>query len=129
MKEIRTLRTSVAEIKLLKEDFIRIEYSPNIIIDLPELEENLQAYKKLLGNDRFYLLSVIPPGVTVSEKARNYWTKPERSKFKIAEAFVINKLSHALLANFVTTFQPPRHELKFFNSEKKALAWLDTKMK
>ncbi len=123
---MQSLRTSVAEIKLLDVDLVRIEYSPNTHVDLPQLEEALQSYKKLLGDKKFYLLTIVNPGVTLTERARNYWTTAERSKIKIAEAFVLKTAGHSLLAKFISTFQPPKHELKFFSDEKKALAWLNS---
>ena len=125
----KVLKTSVAEITQIEEDFFRIEFAANASVDLPELEEALAVYKEILGNKKFYLLTVINRGVTVSERARNYWTTPGRSKIKIAEAFVINRLSHVLIANFVTKFQPPSHEIKFFKTEKKAMEWLYSKKK
>ena len=125
----KVYKTSVAEITQLKDNFFRIEYARDTFVDLPELEEALAIYKEVLGNEKFYLLTVINRGVTVSERARNYWTTPGRSKIKIAEAFVINRLSHVLITNFVTKFQPPSHEIKFFKTEKKAMEWLYSKKK
>lgn len=122
----KSFLTSVAEIKLLHDDFARIEYFPNTHIDLSQLEEALQIYRKLLGDRKFYLLTVVNAGVTLSERARNYWTTDQRSKIKIAEAFVLKSTGHSLLAKFITIFQPPKHELKIFSNEKKALAWLNS---
>ena len=123
---MQSFRTSVAEIKLVDRDLARIEYSPNTHVDLPQLEEALQIYKKLFGDRKFYVLTVVNSGVTLSEQARNYWTTAERSEIKIAEAFVLKATGHSLLAKFITTFQPPKHELKIFSDEKKALVWLNS---
>lgn len=121
------LKTSVAEIKLLDENFIRAEYRAGTSIDLPELEESLQAYKQLVGeNSKFYMVTVANSNITVSNRARNYWTTRKRSNMKIAEGFVIKDLSHRLIANFVMNFQPPGHKLKFFSTEKKAMDWVNS---
>lgn len=124
MKHI--INTSVAEIKLLDHDFIRIEYKPGSHVDLAELEENLGAYKQLVGNKKFYLVSIVNSDTTISERARNYWTTAKRSNMKIAEGFVIKDLGHRLIATFVMKFQPPGHTLKFFDAEKKAVEWINS---
>lgn len=123
------IRTSIARINLLESNFLRIEYDADSHIDLPELEEALKIYRKLMGDEKFYALTVVNSGVSVSERARKYWASAERSKIKLAEAFVINRIAHALLANFVLAFQPPKHTLKFFNTEKAAMAWLRSQQK
>ena len=120
----RTLKTSIAKVILLADDFLRIEYEPGSEIDLVHLEENLQAYEQLLGSRRFYLLSVTSPDVTITPRARNFWGARKRSSVKIAEAFVIKNTAQMLIANFVMRFQPSEHEVKFFNNEKRAVGWI-----
>jgi hypothetical protein len=119
------LKTSVAEIKLLDDDFIRVEYRAGSYIDLGELEESVRAYRELVGNFKFYIITIANPNIIVSQRARNYWVTPKRSTIKIAEAFVIRDMAHRLIANFIVKFQPPKHTLKFFSAEQKAAEWIE----
>ncbi|TAL57723.1 MAG: hypothetical protein EPN85_13400 [Bacteroidetes bacterium] len=120
----RILKTSVAEVKLLAHDFLRIEYIPGSRVDLPQLEEGLEAYRQLVGYNRFYLLSVTNQDVTITPRARNYWSTKKRHAVKIAEAFVIKNMGQMLIVNFIMQFQPPGHKVKFFQNEKKAVEWI-----
>jgi hypothetical protein len=118
------IETKVAWISLLEKDVLRVEYKPDAFVDLEEFEENLRAYKKLMTTEKVYLLTVANPGAESSLAVRNQFASPERSAFKIAEAFVVSSLAQKLVANFVMKVQRPTHLLKFFNDEVSARAWL-----
>jgi hypothetical protein len=123
------IETSVAVISVLEENILRIEFKPDCYIDIREFEENLCAYKKLMTTEKVYVLTIASPGATISREARDRFSSPERSTFKIAEAFVIESLAHKILADFVTRVQKPKHRLRFFNTEEKAMKWLKKLMK
>lgn len=118
------LKLSCATVTKLHEDVICIEYHPDAHVDIPELNEALRAYTELMGDKKFYLLTIVNEGVTHSIEARKVWLKKKRSSFKLAEAFVINNLPHRLIANFVLRVTPPRHKAQYFPNEYRALAWL-----
>lgn len=120
----KTIETKVAWISLLEKDVLRIEYKPDCFVDLPEYEENMRAYRKLMTTDKVYLLTIANSGAESSPAVRNMFASKERSGFKIAEAFVIASLAHKLVANFVMKVQKPVHILRFFNNEKEAKNWL-----
>jgi len=118
------IETKVAYITLIEENILRIEYKPDCFVDIQEYEENLQAYKKLIKEEKVYLLTIAPPGASVSLEVRNKFSTRERSSFKIAEAFVISTSAHRLIANFVIKVQKPKHPLRFFGFEFEAMEWL-----
>jgi hypothetical protein len=121
---METIETTVSYITLIEGDILRIQFKPDCYVDVKEYEENLAAYKKLMPAEKVYLLTIAPPGANLSPEVRDKFSTAERSAFKIAEAFVIKSLPHKIIANFITKVQRPKHLLKFFDSEKKALAWL-----
>lgn len=70
-------------------------------------------------------MTILPEDLYVSPETKKLWAAPDRSDRKTTEAFVINGLGLKLLANFVLKFHKPAHNTRYFNSEEKALAWLE----
>ena len=118
------IETKVAFISLLEPDVLRIEYKPDCFVDMEEFEENLRAYRELMTTERAYLLTVANQGAESSPAVRNTFASAERSRFKIAEAFVVQSPAQRIVANFVMRVQRPKHRLKFFSDEEAARTWL-----
>jgi hypothetical protein len=118
------IETSVAYISLIDEDILRIEFKPDVYVDLPQFEENLRAYKELMKTDRVFLLTLVHAGAEMSLEVRNQFSSKERSAFKISEAFVISTLAHKIVANFILKLQMPPHRISVFSTEEKAMEWL-----
>jgi hypothetical protein len=123
------IETKVAFVNLVEEDLIRIEYKPDAYVDIEAFAENLDAYKKLMTNGRVYFLTVVGEGATITQEARDLFATPERSSFKIAEAFVIKTMAHRIVANFVMKVQRPKHIMRVFSEEIEAMTWLKSVMK
>lgn len=123
---LQTKSISIADLSLLNKEFIRVEVKPNSEIEPHHLSEILEAYNELVGPDqKFSLLTILPEDLYVSPETKKLWAAPDRSDRKTTEAFVINGLGLKLLANFVLKFHKPAHNTRYFNSEEKALAWLE----
>ena len=118
------IHTTVATVTKLNEDLLCVEYHQDVYVDIAQLAEAREAYRKLMGEKKFYLLTVINSGVTHSLDARKEWLKKKRSTFKLAEAFVIDNLPHRMIANFVMRVTPPPHKMNYFANEYRALEWL-----
>lgn len=129
MISARTLQEKVisfARITVLDEDFLRVDVNPGAEVDIQQLEEIWSAYEELLGKDKkFYLLTILPFDMHHNSETRKYWARTERSKRKIAEAFVVSGLALSIVANFVTRVEKPAHEVTYFHSEEKAMKWLE----
>src|SRR5574337_1480582 len=118
------IETSAAWISALEPDLLRVEYKPDVFVDVAELEENLQAYRKLMKAEKGYFLIVANLGTDMSAAARNLYATKERASFKIAEAFVLASMAQRLIGSFVVRVQHPKHLIRFFNSEEEAKKWL-----
>lgn len=117
---------SFAELSLLNEQFIKVVVNPNSEIHPIHLDEIWNAYNDMVGkNTKFSLLTILPEDLYISPDTKKVWADPERSERKLTEAFVINGLGLKLIANFVVKFHKPRHNVRYFNSEEKALNWLE----
>jgi hypothetical protein len=117
---------SFAELTLLNERFIKVVVNPNSEIHPEHLEEIWLAYNELVGHDsKFSLLTILPEDLYISPNTKKVWADSVRSERKHSEAFVINGLGLKLIANFVVKFHKPSHNMRYFNSEEKALNWLE----
>jgi|GEM_PF-2597568 len=116
---------SFAELTLLNERFIKVNVNPSSEIHPIHLAEIWNAYDDLVGkNSKFSLLTILPEDLYISPETKKMWANPQRSERKLTEAFVINGLGLKLIANFVARFHKPQHNVRYFNSEEKALIWL-----
>lgn len=116
---------SFAELTLLNERFIKVTVNPSSEIHPIHLAEIWNAYDDLVGkNSKFSLLTILPEDLYISPETKKMWANPQRSERKLTEAFVINGLGLKLIANFVVRFHKPQHNVRYFNSEEKALIWL-----
>lgn len=118
------IETSVAFIRLIGDDILRIEYKPDVYVDIPQYEENLLAYRQLMKTERVFIVTLIHPGAEMSLEVRNQFSSKERSAFKISEAFVISTLAHKIVANFIMKLRKPTHNVEVFSTEEKAMEWL-----
>ena|ERR1051326_3399245 len=118
------IETNVAFISLVDGDILRIEFKPDVLVEVKDMEENKEAYRKLIGDKKVYLLSIAPATATLTHEARNLFASPGRSSFKLAEGFVISSLAHRIMANFISKVQKPKHPLRFFDNEDEAMKWL-----
>lgn len=118
------IETRISYITKLASDVVRVEVKKDIEPELEDLEENYSAYQTLFSDNKLYFLVIFNKGSTTSLEVRNKFASKQRSAFKIAEAIVVNSISHKLIANFVLKVQKPKHQMKIFNNEKDALEWL-----
>lgn len=123
-EQIHTL--SCATILKLDDDFLKVTVNSGSSLDIPQLDEILHAYDSLMGPEKpFYILSILPNDLNPSKEVREYWRRPERSQRKLAEAVVIDGIAMAIIANFVSKFEKPRHRMAYFKNEKEALSWME----
>lgn len=123
---LQTKSISIAQLSLLDTEFIKVEVKPNSEIEPHHLSEILEAYDELVGRDvKFSLLTILPDDLYISPETKKLWADPKRSDRKTTEAFVINGLGLKLIANFILKFHKPSHNTRYFNTEEKALAWLE----
>jgi hypothetical protein len=118
------IETKISYITKLDEDVVRVEVKKDVEPELEDLEENYNAYQSLFANKQLYFLVVFNKGASTSLEVRNKFASKQRSSFKIAEAIVVESMSHKLIANFVLKVQKPTHKMQVFNNETDALKWL-----
>ncbi|MBC7865371.1 MAG: hypothetical protein IAF38_20515 [Bacteroidia bacterium] len=111
---------------MLDDDFLRVEVNPGAEVLVEHLDEIWAAYDELLGEGKkFYIIVILPFDMHHLAETRKKWRNQKRSDRKIAEAFVLNGLGLALIANFVMRVEKPAHTMSYFDTEEKAMNWLE----
>jgi hypothetical protein len=81
-------------------------------------------YQKLFKNKAYLNLFTFEDPIIPSKEARDFAASAERSKWGIAEAYVITNLPQRLVGNFYLNFNKPPLPTKMFENEKDAIQWL-----
>jgi len=125
-KVIMKHETTIAVIKTIEKDIIRVCIKPDVEIVAAHLDENASIYKEILGNEKGLFLVVFEEGGTSDQETRDKYGDKSRSKFKKAEALVAKSLAHKIESKFYKSYYKPEHPVELFSNEADAKEWLLT---
>lgn len=118
------IRTAITEIFIDEEGILRVKAIKEGELDLEEVKECFEAYKRLGCLERKALQLVdFTVSVLVTKEAREYIDKMA-DKYFLASAVLSQSLPVRIIINFTMKFFNPAVPLKMFSSEEEALAWL-----
>lgn len=121
----KTLDTPFAILDL-QDDVLYVKMKEGINLGQPEMEELLkQAVEFTSPNNYFAVIDTTSP-YDSSLEARNFYAESEYSKYRYADAFIVNSLPMRLLVNFFITFNRPKIPSKMFNNAESAYEWIHT---
>jgi len=117
----------ISQISMIDHGIVRVQMKNKIELQPEDLDENMDIYKKILGEKAsgLFLLVFAPEGSS-SKESREKFADPERAKIKKAEALVILNVSQRIESNFYKNFFDPRHPVRVFEDEQEAIKWLST---
>ena len=118
-KETHNFKVSVANT-----NYYLVEIKDNAFFEIADLKQLVEFEKELSGKILPILVLCAPTADTNNELI-NYLSKNVNNPFCKAEAFVINSLSHKILANIYLKFTKPERPVKFFKKKDEALKWLE----
>lgn len=98
----------------------------DITIDIAEIKEMIEYVKEFMGEKKH--LALIDFGSSVgstTEGRRVYAEEIYLTKYRIADAFLVNSLSMRLIANFFIKVTKPKIATRLFTSEIEAVKWLE----
>ena len=109
----------------IREDgILQIEVKDNTYFEMKDANELIDAARQLGGGKQFLNLIFTGKDTLVDAKVRGYSSSKEGSKYKLADAFVINTIAQKLIANFIVKAQNPAVPTSFFQDEESAVKWL-----
>ena len=117
-----------ADVFLEKENMVHIRIHPKVHLDREDMLEINTTKFKMVGEKKYTVLFVPGKQATISKEAREISSFPVITRNAIAKAIVVKTLAHRLIGNFFIKTQKPAHKTKLFDSEEKAIEWLDKMM-
>lgn len=118
------LETRISFIEQIEGGIIRVEIKPNIELQPEDLDENAEAYGKILQGKKGLFLIVFHDFGKSSPESRQKFGDKKRGEIKKAEALVVRELSHRMESNFYVNRLKPAHPVGIFDNEEDAIAWL-----
>jgi len=120
-----TIETSISIVSLLDNEIIKIKGKPHVHIELKNMDEQYEAFLKLTKGKPTKFLTCFGENASISDQARELFSNKKRAEIKTAEALVVSQLHHKLNARFHLNFFKPDIPTKIFESEAKAIEWLE----
>ncbi|MBL7889359.1 MAG: hypothetical protein JNL24_07405 [Bacteroidia bacterium] len=111
-------------VSVRKDGVIFVSVKANIEIDIKEVKQVVNALETIFEGKKFPLLIVTGEYTLPTPEARAYIATPESDPYASAEAYVVKSLSQKLVGNVYLSFNKPARPTRIFNSEEKALEWL-----
>lgn len=109
----------------LREDgIVFVEVKANTEIGIREVDQVVNTLETIFEGKKFPLLITTGEYTLPTPEARAYIATVESDPFASAEAYVVTSLSQKLVGNVFLSFNKPARPTRIFNSEEKALEWL-----
>ncbi len=116
--------TEKVEISRMEDGIIRVFVRNDVYMVEKDLEDHYKIFKSLMDSEKAPFLIIFSKNASVSKEAEERFANQKRSEIKLAEAFVIESIVHKINANIFLKIFKPKHPIKIFNKEEKALEWL-----
>lgn len=123
------IKISSGVILFRKDGIVEIVFDNQLLLDIDQCYEIMEAYKANLGDIKAPILHIIGKYMNATKEAREFGASAEGLKNSIAEAYVFDSLPHRIIANFYIKFNKPTVPTKFFKTKIEAEVWLKAFLK
>jgi hypothetical protein len=115
-------------------DIAYMEYQDNIlyvrvknglVLETEHMKMLLERAIEMAGGEKYYALIDTSDSGDSSPEARTYYAECEFTKYRYADAYVVDSLATRLLVNFYMKFNKPKVKSKMFGTISEAKQWLE----
>lgn len=106
-------------------EILYVKTKVGFIIEKSDMEQILKDAIEITGGNKYYALIDTTNQTDSTPEARNYYSNSEYSRYRFADAYVVNSLALRLVVNFYLKFSSPPVPSKMFGSIKEALQWIE----
>lgn len=121
---MNTIEVHGAVITFRDDDILHIHYKSEYL-DLEAAKKIIQLTRTNSKSDISPVLISADPFSDHNDEAQKYLASDEVMRYCKAIAIVTSSLAQKISTNFFIKFRKPSKPIRFFNSEKDALNWLD----
>ena len=119
----KTLDTPFAFLSF-EDDILLVKMKEGINLGEKEMELLLQDAVELTSPNKYFAIIDTTVVYDSTPEARDFYSESDYSKYRYADAFIVNSLPMRLLVNFFIVFNKPKIPTKMFNNRESALTWI-----
>lgn len=120
---IKTLNTPFAFLSF-EDEILFVKMKEGVNLDQAEMEELLKQAVELTAPNKYFAIVDTTSSYDSTPESRSFYAESDYSKYRYADAFIVNSLPMRLLVNFFITFNKPKIPSKMFNNEESAYEWI-----
>lgn len=125
MKKDKTkLLTDISSITLLDHITVEIRIEKDQELELADAIHATNSVGELGEGRRLFHLTLFGDRTIPTKEARDFCISDVGSRYKMAEAIVVNSLSQKMVFNFMINVERPSVRTKLFTNEQDAKNWL-----
>jgi hypothetical protein len=124
LAEDKVYRFRKAVITVRKDGIVEIAPNTNQCIDLGDYTAGIRFLEKKYKGRKFPVLFIPGENSEVTSEFRKIASSGIANEVTIADAVVVESLSHRMVSNFYIKFNKPSRPTRIFNNPDDAVAWL-----
>lgn len=109
---------------LFENGIMNVVFKENFTVGLQDVEEVVNWVSEIANGRKFLNLMEGENNSEVDAEVRSFAASKDQNKFTIADAMVVQNISHRLLTNFYMRFNKPVKPTRLFTDKEKAIQWL-----
>jgi hypothetical protein len=117
------LTTNLANFEF-EDSVLTITPTNDLLIDAKEMEAMVKEAVEFTKFTKYYVIINATDDYHLTADARNYYASCELSKYRYADAIVVNSFAIKILVNFYLQFNNPPVPTKMFNTIGEAEIWI-----
>jgi hypothetical protein len=121
----KTLDTPFAFLSF-EDEILFVKMKEGVNLGQAEMETLLKQAVGLTNPNKYFAIVDTTATYDSTPEARNFYAESDYSKYRYADAFIVNSLPMRLLVNFFIAFNKPKIPSKMFNNEENALEWINS---
>ncbi|WP_317896869.1 DUF7793 family protein [Aurantibacillus circumpalustris] len=115
-------------------DIAYLEYENNIVyvrakddlvLEKRDLQLLMETAIEMAAGEKYYALIDTSGTGESTPEARDYYSDSEFSKYRYADAYIVNSLATRLIVNFFIKFNKPKVKSRMFGTVEEATKWLE----
>ena len=120
-----SIQVPTMKVSLRSDHLIQIEVDDGAVVNLVQVKEQIAAIGKVGGGKKYPVLILAGKDSSLNTEVMDFVAKEGSNPFALAEGYLINSISHKLLANFYLRINKPARPTRVFTVLENALEWLD----
>ena len=121
----KSYATRLAKLNLRDNNILEIDIQSDSLIERRDMEDLIEGAKNIGNGKKLKNLILVGKGTITDVNSRRLSASIYGSRYKTADAFVIQGPTQQLIMNMYLKIQKPIVPTKLFTSKNEAIAWLN----